>query len=121
MREAELSAYHEIFTRPSNGERDILGDIQKIVGKNPEKSARGSSDFLFDPGLSVLDVAMSHDYDDDYGIAFSKYPIAITVRDVKYNKQQEESSARKLFEALHKGGDYTGILVYDLRRLLAEK
>lgn len=121
--ELDLSAHYEIFTKPSNNELDLIEDIQRITGKGAEDSIsrNGGTGYLFDLGNYIIDVELTHDYDDDHGIPFSKYPIVVTIRDLGSDRRREESTARKLFEALHREGRYNGVLVYDFRQLLAER
>ncbi len=67
----------------------------------------------------VVEVETSHGYEDDFGIPFSEYPIAITIRDLEGDKQREESAARSIFDNLASVGGYSQLLVFDLQKLLA--
>ncbi|MFI2473494.1 hypothetical protein [Nocardia xishanensis] len=67
----------------------------------------------------VVEVEPSHDYEDDFGIQFSKYPIVITIRDVGGNKRREESVARSIFDNLASVDGYAELLVFDLQKPLA--
>ncbi|MFD6160225.1 hypothetical protein ACFWF7_26835 [Nocardia sp. NPDC060256] len=117
-----MSAYHEIFLKTGKPFDEVIEDVSKAVGAKLASEPSSDSVLLYRAvtGSSVIEVESSHAYEDDYGIEFSRFPILITVRDLDSDKSREESIARSLLRALANYGDYEGLLVFDMKRQLAE-
>ncbi|MEU7142891.1 hypothetical protein ABZ942_25835 [Nocardia sp. NPDC046473] len=116
-----MSAYHEIFLKTAKSFDEVIEDVGEAVGV--ELASEPASNAVLYRAVtdsSVIEVEASHAYEDDYGIEFSRLPILITVRDLDSDKDREESTARSLIQVLANDGGYTGLLVFDLKRQLAE-
>jgi len=116
-----MSAYHEIFVHTDKGENDLLADVSAAAGtplhpvpdeKNKDVSYAGRADH------AAIEIEMSHELEEDYGIPLHRYPILITVRDFDSDKTREEELARGLFQQLCRRGGYELLLVFNASRLL---
>ncbi|MFI6997665.1 hypothetical protein [Nocardia sp. NPDC050175] len=117
-----MSAYHEIFLKTAKPFDEVIEDVGEAVGAELASESSSNAVMLYRAvtDSSVIEVESSHAYEDDYGIEFSRFPILITVRDLDSDKGREESAARSLLQGLAKDGGYAGLLVFDLKRQLAE-
>ncbi|WP_157119667.1 hypothetical protein [Nocardia xishanensis] len=116
-----MSAFHEIFLRARKSDAEAIRDIGLAAGAELHLDDT-SGDAVIHRAIVehwVVEVETSHDYEDDFGIPFSKYPIVVTIRDLEGNKQREESAARSIFDHLASVGGYSELLVFDLQKLLA--
>jgi hypothetical protein len=97
----------------------LVDDLSEVIGATLKPV---DGDVIYSAGLddTMVEAAMSHEYEDDYGIRLSDFPIVMTVRDLASDRRREESTARKIFDKLRNTGSYQVCLVFDLRRLLAE-
>ncbi|WP_405167275.1 hypothetical protein OG203_20625 [Nocardia sp. NBC_01499] len=117
-----MSAYHEIFLKTAKPFDEVIEDVSEAVGVELASEPSSNAVLLYRAvtDSSVIEVESSHAYEDDYGIEFSSLPILITVRDLDSDKDREESTARSLMQVLANDGGYAGLLVFDLKRRLAE-
>ncbi|MGW0178291.1 hypothetical protein [Nocardia sp. NPDC003345] len=116
-----MSAYHQIFLDRSAEGRVVVEALARITGSAPQRgdASDGSGVQMFIFGRSVVELEMSHNYEDDLGIAFSDFPTMITVRNLDSDKSKEMQTAKRLFDELMKYGSFGGILVFDLQKILA--
>ncbi|NKY35946.1 hypothetical protein HGA13_23140 [Nocardia speluncae] len=118
-----MSSHHQIFIDTDAEESALIESIQTITGSRPrtQQVLDGATlrAFIFDN--TVVELEMSHEYEDDLGIPFSKYPIVITVRDLNSNRTREESTARWLLDKVCSITGSHGILVEDLQRMLERR
>ncbi|WP_433732067.1 hypothetical protein ACQP0C_08085 [Nocardia sp. CA-129566] len=116
-----MSAYHQIFIRTTKAEGEIVDDITSASGAPLDRLAEKQNDISFGgkAGGTIVEVEMSHDFEDEQDLQFESYPILVTIRNIDSNKISEESAARSIFEALQHIGGYHMILVFNLQRLLA--
>ncbi|MFI6171678.1 hypothetical protein ACIBCN_33205 [Nocardia sp. NPDC051052] len=117
-----MSAYYEIFLKTVKPFDEVIEDVGRAVGVElaSEPSSNAVLFYRAVTDSSVIEVESSHAYEDDYGIEFSRFPIVITVRDLDSDKDREESTALSLLQFLAKDGGYAGLLVFDLKRRVAE-
>ncbi|TYK43775.1 hypothetical protein [Actinomadura decatromicini] len=111
-----MSSYYQIFIRaPGAGEREVAA-VAAAAGCPLEPTGEGDDGVAFAGrvGSTKVQVELSHDFDDDYGIAFSSYPMVVTVIDLERDKAREEACVRSIFHRLAEGGEYSMVLVFDL-------
>ncbi|MEV3962500.1 hypothetical protein AB0M34_16630 [Nocardia sp. NPDC050193] len=117
-----MSSYHQIFLKGSADGPALAEALTVITGCAPRKQVLSSGvsvqSFFF--GHAVVDLEMFHEYEDDFGIPFSDYPVMITVRDLDSDKLREEATAKRLFDGLTARGNISGILVFDLQKLIGQ-
>ncbi|MCP2298526.1 hypothetical protein APR11_004971 [Nocardia amikacinitolerans] len=116
-----MSAFHEIFVRAGKSDAEVIRDIGLVAGVELHIDHTSGAAPIHRAVVEhwVIEVETAHDYEDDFGIPFSKYPIVVTIRDLEGNKQREESVARSIFDSLASVGEYSELLVFDLQKLLA--
>lgn len=117
-----MSSYHEIFIRTDNATEQFIADL--ATAANCEMERLGPE---YDPiayaGLvdnAAVEVELHHEFEDDFGMTFSQYPIVITLRSFASDKAHEKKVAKDIFEKMATIGDYAMILAFDLQRLIAE-
>lgn len=117
-----MSAYHQIFLRTSKPEHDLISIIGVASGAELEQVKTSPESVMFGvrAGNFVIEVEFEHDFGDDFGISFSRYPIVITIRDVDSNKNREAETAKSIFDDLCTKGVGSLVLVFNLSTLLAE-
>ena len=115
-----MSAYHQIFARRQRPPQQLVSDVAAAIGASlaPVGGQAGEGiAYAGQAGRAAVEIEMSHEFEDDRGIPFSRYPIVITVRDYDSDKGREETVAREIFGALC-GHGYSLLLVLDLQKLL---
>ncbi|TDC60812.1 hypothetical protein E1200_29850 [Actinomadura sp. GC306] len=115
-----MSSYYQIFLRaPEVGER-LLSDIAGAAGVELSSSSTsgGGIDFAGGADTVKVQVELSHEFDDDYGIPFSQYPVVVTVIDLERSAAREEVLARDVFNKLAEAGIYSMLFVHDLSVLI---
>jgi hypothetical protein len=68
----------------------------------------------------AVEVELHHDFEDDFGMKFSQYPVVITLRSFDSDKAHEEAVAKDAFEKMAAIGNYALLLTFDLQRLIAK-
>ena len=115
-----MSAYHEIFVRTDRATEQFLSDVAAAIGVPIDPIADEINEYIDYAGQiehAAIEIEMTHEFEEDYGIPFEQYPIDITVRDFGSDKQREEALARDIFGKLCQRG-YSLLLVFNLARLL---
>ncbi len=115
-----MSAYHQVFLRPRtpHGADAVVPDIQACAGAQLETEGSDYADYAGGIKDAAFVVKLSHEYDDDYDIPFSQYPVCVTIRQYDRNEARQEDLARGLFANLKRLGRYDLLLVFDLYKLL---
>lgn len=116
-----MSSYYQIFLRaPEMEARQVIADIAAAAEceLRPVDSAIGGIDFAGGGDNGKIQVELSHEFEDDYGIAFSRYPIVITTIDIERAARREEALARSVLRKLAEKEVYSMILVFDLSVLV---
>ncbi|GGQ25441.1 hypothetical protein GCM10010187_47490 [Actinomadura coerulea] len=115
-----MSSYYQIFLRiPEVGEPELAAI--EAAAECQLGSVGGGGDgiaFAGRSGSNKVQVEAPHDFDDDYGIAFSQYPVVVTVVNLQHNKEQEEACARGIFRKLVEDEMFSMMLVFDLSVLI---
>ncbi|MFC8044300.1 hypothetical protein [Nocardia sp. NPDC057353] len=113
-----MSAHHEIFATADGA--GVPAAIERVIGVDGRVEGSSGGEVHYTVGFdnAFVDVALSHDYDDDQGIEFSGFPLVLTVRDRESSQQQEEATARRIFQALRATGLFHAFLVYNLQQKL---
>jgi hypothetical protein len=75
-------------------------------------------DYAANLGQAAVEVELSHEYEEDYGIPFERYASLFTVRDFGSDLARQEALAREIFERLASLGRYSLMLVLDLEQLI---
>lgn len=117
-----MSAHHEIFAAVDGGGNGVPAVVERVIGTAGLLEGPAGGDVLYtvDFDEAFVDVAVTHDYDDDQGIEFSRYPLVLTIRDRASDRQREEATARRIFEELRATGVVRACLVYNLQTKLDE-
>lgn len=114
-----MSAYHQIFARTSGTEDEFVHDVAAAAGVQMHKTESGSPvSYGGKRPYAAVEIELSHQFEEDYGIPFGEYPLLITIRDFDNNKDREEEFAREVFSGLASTGRYSLLLVYNLSTLL---
>lgn len=114
-----MSAYYQIFTRTVRGEEEFVADVGVAAGVNMHKiEFESPAGYGGKRPYAAVEIELSHEFEEDYGIPFREYPYLITFRDFDNNKDREEEFAREVFSGLASTGRYSLLLVYNLSTLL---
>lgn len=114
-----MSAYHQIFARTSRTEGEFVHDVADAAGVGMHKiEPEGPVGYAGKRPYAAVEIELSHEFEEDYGIPFEEYPYLITIRDFEGNKDREEQFAREVFANLASTGHYSLLLVYNLSALL---
>lgn len=119
-----MSAYHQIFVRTDHSEPQLVADVSLAAGctiRPVEPTLASTIAYGCVGDHSVVEIELSHDFEEDFGMRFSDYPILITVRDLDKNKEREEDTARALFARLTDLEGYRALLVFNLQRKLMQR
>ncbi|MEU5996082.1 hypothetical protein ABZ806_44520 [Spirillospora sp. NPDC047418] len=117
-----MSGYHEIFVRTSNSIEQLVADIATAANCKMRKFDTTDNPIAY-AGRSrevAVEVELHHDFEDDFGMNFSQYPIVITLRSFDSDKAHEEVVAKDIFQKMSAIGDYAMLLAFDLQRLIAK-
>lgn len=123
-----MSAYHEIFVRPkqagvnlSENPEVLLSDLASVVGvpfRPISDEVNEYIDFAAKIETAAIEVELSHDFDDERDMLFSRYPVFLTIRDFDRDETRSEETAREIFRRLCALEKYSLLLVYDVKRKL---
>jgi hypothetical protein len=86
------------FASQDSGDR-LLSRVGAALGVRFEPVDRPYAGYRASTGDLVLDLAFSHELEDDAGVPFERMPHVLTVRDLQRG-QHEESAAREMFRRL---------------------
>ncbi|MHC9293481.1 hypothetical protein ACRCUN_13495 [Mycobacterium sp. LTG2003] len=116
-----MTAYHQIFIRTKRPDQDLINDLSVAAGVeiSPIQTVHNSITYGARLSNAVIEVQMQHEFDDDFGMPFSSYPILATIRDLGNDKAREEQTARSIFDKIENIGGYDLLLVFNLQRKLA--
>jgi hypothetical protein len=114
-----MSAYHQIFARTARTGEEFAADVGAAAGVRMEKvESGGPAGYAGKRPYAAVEIELSHDFEEDYGIPFEEYPLVITFRDFDGEKAREEEFAREVFARLASSGNYSLLLVFNLSKLL---
>ena len=114
-----MTAYHQIFARTNRSVGQFVADVAVAAGVEMDKiNFKSPVEYGGKRPYAAVEIELSHDFDEDYGIPFDEYPYIITFRDFDGNKSREEDFAREVFAQLAPAGGYSLLLVYNLSTLL---
>lgn len=118
-----MTAYHQIFVRTDNSEPQLVADVGTAAGCSikPVEPLVSTIAYGCLCGNSVIEIEMTHEFEEDFGMRFADYPIIVTIRDLGNDKAREEQTARALFSRLIALGGYRGLLVFNLQRKLIQQ
>lgn len=116
-----MSMYHQIFVRTERSGAQLAADVGLAAGSTLTARSDDADEGIAYAGKTdqaAIEIEMSHEFDDDYGIPFSRYPVVVTVRDFNGDKACEEQLARSILRGLCGRADYSLMLVFNLSSLL---
>lgn len=113
-----MSTYHQIFIATEQPVPVLLGDLAAVAGREPAPADSDPVDYAVAIGRDAVEVELTHDFEEDYGIPFERYEVLVTVRDFDRDLARQEECARRVFDHLAGTGRYALLLVFDLRDLL---
>ncbi|MGH3375822.1 MAG: hypothetical protein ACRDP6_13885 [Actinoallomurus sp.] len=116
-----MSSHHQIFVRQEDAEREFPVDVAAASGTVLNEVDDAVSEEIAYAGTTentAVEIELSHDFEDDYGIPFSAYPMIVTIRDLDRDLERQESLARDVYGRLGALGGYSLLLVFDLSTLL---
>ncbi|MGE5291692.1 MAG: hypothetical protein ACM3ML_31735 [Micromonosporaceae bacterium] len=118
-----MSEYHQIFAQAVVQERQLIADVALAAGTElppAQNAVPATIAYAGEVDGAAVEVELSHDFEDDRGIPFSRYPVVITIRAYNGDKTREERLARGIFDKLCGRGSYSLLLVFGLQRLLGK-
>lgn len=117
-----MSSYHEIFIRTANSIERLVSDVAIAANCRMRKLDTKDNPIAYAGRTRevAVEVELHHDFEDDFGINFSQYPIVVTLRSFDSDKVHEETVAKDVFENMAAIGGYAMLLTFDLQRLIAE-
>ena len=117
-----MSSYHEIFVRTNNSIDQLVADLATAANCEMRKFDTSDNPIAYAGRTRdvAVEVELHHDFEDDFGMKFSQYPIVVTLRSFESNKEHEETVAKDIFAKMATIGGYEMILSFDLQTLIAE-
>lgn len=113
-----MSAYHQIFVRTARSASDLAADVAAVAAVQLTEDPGGPIRYAGKRPYAAVEIELSHEFEEDYGIPFDEYQQVITFRDFDGNEAREEEFAREVFGGLAATGKYSLLLVYNLSTLL---
>jgi hypothetical protein len=115
-----VSTYHQIFVRTARSEGELVADVARAAKVRMTKAEDDYNPIKYGGKrpYAAVEIELTHDFMEDYGIPFEQYPIVITFRDFDQDMNRQEAFAKEVFDKLSSSGDYSMMLVYDLSTLL---
>ncbi|GAB2985315.1 hypothetical protein GCM10023080_058620 [Streptomyces pseudoechinosporeus] len=113
-----MSQYHYIFIHPGTPREQLLADISFACGVQLTPINSEYIDYAANLGQAAVEVELSHEYEEDYGIPFERYESLFTIRDFGSDLARQEALAREIFGRLASLGRYSLMLVLDLQQLI---
>lgn len=114
-----MTAYHQIFVRTDRSVDQFVADVAAAAGVEMDETGSGGPvRYGGKRPNAAVEIELSHEFEEDYGIPFEEYPYIITLRDFDGNNSREEEFAREVFANLSSAGGYSLLLVYNLSTLL---
>lgn len=117
-----MSSYHEIFIRTDNSTEQLIADLAAAANCKMERLGPEYDPIAYAGQVdnAAVEVELHHDFEDDFGMRFSRYPIVITFRSFASDKAHEKKVAKDIFGKMAAIGGYAMILAFDLQSLIAE-
>lgn len=113
-----MSSYHQIFVRSQRPESELVADVAAASGAAMDEVGGAEVAYAGKRDRTVVEIELSHDFEDDNEIPMSQYPIVVTVRDLDNNRDRQENAARAILDKLRASQKYRLLLVFDLSVLL---
>jgi hypothetical protein len=113
-----MSAYHEIFLRPGRPVPSLVADISAACGAPLREADAEFIDYSATIGRAAVELELSNEYDNDFGIPFEDFDVSLTIRDFDSDKERELRTAYQIFHNLAGTGKYALLLVFDLQKLI---
>lgn len=117
-----MSSYHEIFVRTNNSIEQLVADLATAASCQMRKFDTKDNPIAYAGRTRdvAVEVELHHDFEDDFGMAFSQYPVVVTLRSFDKDKTHEEMVAKDVFEKMAAIGNYAMLLTFDLQTLIAK-
>ncbi|MGQ4515732.1 hypothetical protein [Streptomyces sp. DW26H14] len=112
-----MSAYHYLFVRPRpRTDGELVGDISDACGEPlaPVEGA-GTIDYAATAGRTAVELELTHEYEEDFGIPFETFDSLVVIRDFDRDQARQERMAREIFAGLSNLNKYALVLVFDLQ------
>lgn len=114
-----MTAYYQIFVRTNRSVDQFVADVEAAAGvEMDEIDSGGPVRYGGKRPYAAVEIELSHEFEEDYGIPFDEYPYIVTIRDFDGNDSRAEEFAREVFANLSLAGGYSLLLVYNLSALL---
>lgn len=113
-----MSEYHYIFIHPGRSEQRLIPDISSACGVALRAVDSEFIDYSAHLGHAAVEIELSHEYEEDFGVPFERYDSLISIRDFASDLTRQESLARTIFRNLASLERYSLVLVRDLQFLL---
>lgn len=113
-----MIARHQVFVRTCETASRLVGDVSVAAGCEMAAvgAGRGPEAFRGRAGPCVIEVELSHDVVENFGMALSTS--VVTVRDRCGERRRERAAAQGIFDGLAHIGGHDLLLVFDLQVLL---
>jgi hypothetical protein len=113
-----MSTYHEIFVASELPVDVLLADLAFVAGAELTRANGDPVDYSVGVGRDAIQVELEHEYEEDYGIPFERYPRVVTIRDYDRDMARQGDWAQRVFDHLASTGRYALLLVFDLHELI---
>ncbi|TDD65600.1 hypothetical protein [Actinomadura rubrisoli] len=111
-----MSSYYQIFVGKVGPEERLVADVAAAAGREvrPVGSGDGGISYAGEVDRVAVEIELSHEFEDDMGIAFSRYPVVVTFRSYDRDRAREKAVAERVFEGLKGDGSRALVLVFGL-------
>jgi hypothetical protein len=113
-----MSTYHQVFIATEQPVVVLLDDLAGLAGKELTRANGDPVDYSVGVGRDAIQVELRHDFEEDYGIPFERYPLVVTIRDYDRDLVRQGDWAQRVFNRLASTGRYALLLVFDLHELI---
>jgi hypothetical protein len=113
-----MSEYHEIFIHPGSPVDQLVADISSACGVELRPIEGEFIAYSAKIGSAAVELELSHEYEEDRGMAFEAYDSLITVRDFDSDLARQEATARRVFSNLASLQKYRLMLVFDVQQFI---
>lgn len=113
-----MSRYHYVFVHPGHPHDRLISDISWACGVPLGPAEDEFIDYSANLGHAAIEVELSHEYEEDRGMAFGRYESLFTVRDFGSNLARQGALAHELCTRLASLERYSLLLTLDLQQFV---
>ncbi|MEK8173737.1 hypothetical protein NKH77_46850 [Streptomyces sp. M19] len=113
-----MSRYHYVFIKPGQPAERLVSDISTACGTRLRPVDDEFIDYAANLGSSAVEVELTHEYEEAFGMPFEKYDALCSVRDFESDLTRQGNVARQIFANLASLNRYSLLLTLDLQVLI---